>query len=459
MKKKILFSIIVAASLFAGNITISKGWNLVGAPNTIKQTEFTGNNCIKAVWKYDSLKENGPWFLYDRDGLGSNYPKITEGISKGEGFWVLSDCANDSNISYIDSNITALQKTLVGTAIASGNKMAIVAKVGGRGAGTVSTAISNSTKDLGRVLYREPTRPAYNIDENGRLIEEINVTEASNTAILKITFSLNGQDINASYVTDNTGKAYGLDDESGLPKVGPDLGAFFYKLLNNNATQSDFVTIITEVNNLKSRPLFSIVGDDAFQSFFSSFPYDQTSAQNANWAQLGQKFVDLNLSEDNPPEINFSKINFDINMSLKSGFTMGNMTLTLPTMIANGTLDTLLNPDGIEVIFKSGNKIGSLSIPDAGIDGNISNIEMDSALQTDGSIGVYGKYDLAIPSNDGHTYTVISDFETNGIKAAMIFDDKGHLVNQVEMFDDGLWIVDEDENKIKKVDQTIIPSN
>ena len=465
MKRKILFSLAVTASLFAGNITISKGWNLVGAPNNINQTEFTSNNCIKSVWKYDSSKENGPWFLYNRDGLGSSYPKITNGILKGEGFWVLSDCVNDSNISYMDSNTTDLQKTFNSIIVTSGSQMATVGKTGGSGVSGVSSTISNSTKDLGKVLFKE-TQPPFSIDENGRLTGEINITGTSNTALFKITFSsLNGQDINASYLTDFTGKAYGLDDDSGLPKVGPDLATFFYKLSNGTATQNDFVTIITEVNNMKTRPLFSIVGDDAFQNFFASFPYDETSAQNANWQQLGQKLVDLNLSEDNPPDINFSKINYDMNMSLDHDFNMGGMTLTLPYMVAHGSLDTLLDPNKIQVNFSSGDRNGSFSIPAIGVNGQLSNIEINCTvqIQTDdisaADILANGKYDMALTSGDGHTYTGFADFGEMGCLDAYMYDENGNFAYAVERDEDALWIIDAYNQKIKKVDQTTIPTN
>lgn len=52
--------------------------------------------------------------------------------------------------------------------------------------------------------------------------------------------------------------------------------------------------IITKVNTMKLKPLFSLVGDSAFQDFFNNFPSDSASAFNANWTSLGSSFSALN---------------------------------------------------------------------------------------------------------------------------------------------------------------------
>ena len=107
MKKIIPLSLIAASTLFAGSINVNTGWNLVGAVDDINPSSIS---CVKAIWAYDQL--NG-WSLHQNIDTSTNfgYDQIST-LSKGQGFWLNSDC--QTTIEYSDTTTSSSYFDLFG---------------------------------------------------------------------------------------------------------------------------------------------------------------------------------------------------------------------------------------------------------------------------------------------------------------------------------------------------------
>ena len=87
--KKLLLLVGIALCVYATDITISKGWNLIGATNDIAPSSI---NSAKTAWTF----RDGNWTLYQRDNVYSDnlgFGKL-DMIKTGEGFWINSDSSS-----------------------------------------------------------------------------------------------------------------------------------------------------------------------------------------------------------------------------------------------------------------------------------------------------------------------------------------------------------------------------
>ncbi len=75
-----------------GNISIKKGWQLLGAELDMESTLFDGS-CVDYIWKYDAAAKE--WQIHIANGELYSYSNAEiSGFSKGEGYWVKAsdDC-------------------------------------------------------------------------------------------------------------------------------------------------------------------------------------------------------------------------------------------------------------------------------------------------------------------------------------------------------------------------------
>ena len=118
-RKVISLSMLLSASLFAGSLSVSNGWNLSGAIGDINSSSFSGsNNCVKALWTYSSSDTSQSWSLYHRDVTAHSYTQLTT-IPQATGFWALVDGTN-CFIDYESDNdtVTSSSGTIVDPYIA-----------------------------------------------------------------------------------------------------------------------------------------------------------------------------------------------------------------------------------------------------------------------------------------------------------------------------------------------------
>ena len=105
MKRKILIllgTILLSSTIYAQNINIQNGWQLLGAAEDINVSKFD-NSCVDYLWKYD----NGNWQVHIANGQNYNYAGLTISLlNQGDGFWV-----KGNHICNIQTNV--LMKPLI----------------------------------------------------------------------------------------------------------------------------------------------------------------------------------------------------------------------------------------------------------------------------------------------------------------------------------------------------------
>jgi len=118
MKRRILTlasSFILSSAIYAQDINIQNGWQLLGATEDINVSKFD-NSCIDFVWKYDTVDISNPqWQVHIANG--QNYTHTNPTISSlqiGEGFWVKG---NDVNGCDVNTSIKKVKKTCIITNI------------------------------------------------------------------------------------------------------------------------------------------------------------------------------------------------------------------------------------------------------------------------------------------------------------------------------------------------------
>jgi len=105
---KILFSILVLAnSLFANNLTIYNGWNLVGSSIKIDLNRtFSEYQDISLIWGFDNQKKD--WVVFRNTNINSQnildnvYDKLSN-IEQHQGVWILNN-GRDLNIELLRFN-------------------------------------------------------------------------------------------------------------------------------------------------------------------------------------------------------------------------------------------------------------------------------------------------------------------------------------------------------------------
>jgi hypothetical protein len=105
LKKIALSTVLLSSSIFADQIEIISGWNLLGSVNEINVKSFQNTSCVKSAFSYD---ENG-WSVYHRDiDITNTDLNIFDTLPKGKGYWVYNDttstCTLDCNSTAVDVN-------------------------------------------------------------------------------------------------------------------------------------------------------------------------------------------------------------------------------------------------------------------------------------------------------------------------------------------------------------------
>lgn len=443
-KSKFLFlSLASIAVLSQADISVEPGWGMYSFNSDTNLSEVINDTNLKIVWAWDAV--NSQWKAFSPNADIMSLIQSTTGVNQffelkyGDGCWILNQ--GDTNVS-IATNAVDTAALYVAQAIAGSSSG--LAGAGSASQGAVGN-LSSSTSSLGtlsRVLYT----PSYTINENGAMVVDMPNIALNSDGQAIIQFSLNANDVNASDVLDSTGGAYGVTD---LPTTLTNLGSFFSGLLSAPDYQTyvaqNITSHITAVNTHKGAPLFAVMGSNDFQSFMNSFPTDEASAYSADYATLASNFGALNL-QTSLPIANFSKIDMSIAVSMLSSMSVGNATITLPTLKTSGkTLQNIINNDPM-TLYGEGN--GTISL-DSGT-AYMSNIELNVSVDASGNpSSMLGKYDITV-TKDGHTYTGTPTFNENGCLGADIYEGST-FINRMKIFDDGLWIVDSNNTKIQKV--------
>ena len=105
-----LVGLLFTTTMFAQNIQVNQGWQLLGATEDISVAKFDGK-CVDFVWRYD----NG-WQVHIANGKSYDIPKSVislNTIKKGKGFWVKANSNCDIDTNSTDSNTTSDIKALL----------------------------------------------------------------------------------------------------------------------------------------------------------------------------------------------------------------------------------------------------------------------------------------------------------------------------------------------------------
>jgi len=103
MKKKILMiagSTILSTIIYAQNINIQNGWQLLGASENLNVSQFD-NSCVDYIWKFNITNiENPQWQIHFANGQTYNYNGAQiSSLNDGIGFWVKGNNINGCNIN------------------------------------------------------------------------------------------------------------------------------------------------------------------------------------------------------------------------------------------------------------------------------------------------------------------------------------------------------------------------
>ena len=98
MRRKIftlVSSVVLSSTIYAQDINIQNGWQLLGATEDINVSKFD-NNCVDFIWKYD----NGNWKVHIANGQNYNYTGSTiSSLNQGDGFWVKGNDVDGCNVN------------------------------------------------------------------------------------------------------------------------------------------------------------------------------------------------------------------------------------------------------------------------------------------------------------------------------------------------------------------------
>jgi hypothetical protein len=265
-------------------------------------------------------------------------------------------------------------------------------------------------------------------------------------------FMVNGSDVNASHVMDSSGGAYGL---STMESTLTSLGTFFTGLQSTTDAvtyvSTNVGTLIPAVSTIKGSPLFSIVGDTNLQSFFSGFPTDSTSAYTTNWMTQASSFLAMVGTDGSSlnTAINFNAIEYVMAVEFIEPLVVGGFNMDFPALVSEPSpLTNVMNMDSTVAMIFHGDGNGSAIITDA--TATLSNIDVNVSMDlTTMTPSAMGKYDITV-EKDGHTYTGTPTFNEHGCLGADIYEGTT-FISRMKIFDDGLWIVDQANTKIEKV--------
>ncbi|MBN2781959.1 MAG: hypothetical protein JXQ66_01830 [Campylobacterales bacterium] len=111
-----LFMLLLSHSIYAQNIKVEYGWQLLGATEDINVSIFD-NSCVDYIWQYNHTNiENQKWLLHISNNQTYNYTGgYVTNILAGSGFWVKgnTEIGCDVNTSMINQKetIVFLNKT------------------------------------------------------------------------------------------------------------------------------------------------------------------------------------------------------------------------------------------------------------------------------------------------------------------------------------------------------------
>jgi hypothetical protein len=427
---------------------IESGWHMYGFASDVNLSSVLADKLeITAVWSYDSSSKH--WKLYTPNGVDvSSYDNIDplEVVPLGTGVWTYNASTSSIDINDTLSNATySLQRELANIVASSADGLGATGSAASGAKDTIGGTIGAT--GLGRVLYYEIPSFSQSSDESA-LLADIPTPVGSAKASIKF-FNGSTPIVPAMNVLDQSGVAYGLTGTNGFETVGYNLGVFFQNLSPSTPNES-FVDIVTQVTTMKSAPLFFVVGDQDFQSYFASFPSNEQSANDANWTKLGNDYLNLagdiygsnfkNLSPD------FSRISSELAVSFDTPLNVAGLSVTLPPLKTSVNVDKYMS-NAVNFTFTSDGN-GTVNIPDFTV--NMQNIELNVTYSAT-NVNVLGQYDLEV--KDGNdTYRATPTFGVDGCHGAEIYKNgETTPVARIKLLDDGLYIVDENNDPIEKV--------
>lgn len=103
-------TLIMSGALYAQNVTLQDGWQLLGATDNVNLTSLNSNTCADYIWKFNASSQS--WELHIANNLSYNYTGTTiTDIQAGEGFWVKATGTCNIELSTMTSG-TAMDFTL-----------------------------------------------------------------------------------------------------------------------------------------------------------------------------------------------------------------------------------------------------------------------------------------------------------------------------------------------------------
>ena len=454
--KLFLFMLLLFTSVQATTITLKSGWNLVGA--TVDGINIdTTIPTASTVWKYDSVHE--VWLVASPDGsqsaaiTASPYTTFSS-VDKGEGFWV--HVLSDTSIT-LGVQATDLQRTLASFVAGSASGLANAAEVASDSALGTLTATSG-TSTLARALYSTVPPAFVSNDTNMQMTIEDIVAATNVTAT--VLFKVDGQPQNPNHIMDVSGASYGL---ATMETTMQNLGLFFIGLSSAGSNAGDYIATnieshIQAVSTIKNSPLFFIVGDTALQNFISGFPTDMSSVSSitpTQWGTMASEFQTLTGGAGGPNldvSIDFSRINLFTSIVFDSTLNIGGVEVNLPGLNTNHAPTSLSEYQSTDLLNLNFLGSGEGNAYINGTTAILSNVELNVTMDPENgnATSVNGSYDISVTINN-ETYTGTPTFDRSGCKGADIYDGSNNFVARMKIFEDGLWIVDENNVQIEKV--------
>jgi len=98
MQKSLLTASLLITALYSQNISIQKGWQLLGTAENLSTNVFDSSGCVDYIWKYDAANTSSPWGLHIANGVNYNntYNTFSQ-IEKNSGYWVKGNSSCEFN--------------------------------------------------------------------------------------------------------------------------------------------------------------------------------------------------------------------------------------------------------------------------------------------------------------------------------------------------------------------------
>ena len=269
-------SLLLSTSLWAQPIALEKGWQLLGAVETIDPKSFD-NRCVDHVWTY----KNSRWKIHIANGKHYDIPSVIgtiDQIEKGQGFWVY---AHDT--CHIDTNTTDTNGTW--TSLLAGKTFYIVTVSDGKTEYFTGTFNDDLTVFTTTEDGSEEENP---IQIDGDTIYFTNDTDGSYTVLKEDQGHIYADDRNKDGLKDGFGHLL-FDDET---------TAKAYRDTLKNLLDNGFTT-----DYLNGKTLYYVA-------------YDDFGGDTKDWQVARMQFTD--------DQVTWTELTTDDNSSYTFGYTIEN---------------------------------------------------------------------------------------------------------------------------------------